>query len=520
MAETEDGWRPAARARRFTVPALAVVLLAGSLVACGGSSPPPSSRSSRIVAENRRPGTSSWRIANADYGGIDGFASRVSAAVGDTVALYVSTPAPTFRIDAYRMGWYGGKGARLVWHSGSTPGRVQSRFDIAAPTRTVETNWSPTLRLKVTSDWVPGDYLLKLVSSRGGQSWVPLTVRDDGNHAAVLVVNSVATWQAYNDWGGYSLYFGPHSNRLTRSQVVTFDRPYDWGIDTSAPPDNYDVCCGFIITELGIVTEIERLGLNVAYTTDVDVHEHPDEVLHHNVIVSPGHDEYWSPQMRDAVTTARDKGTNLLFAGPNAVFWRIRLERTDIGPDRLEVNYRIARDDPHAASGSRDVTTQWRQPPRADPEATLTGVMFWCVGANSDGVVADASSWVFAGTGLKNGDHIPDLEQREADRVDTAFSTPANVQILLHSPVECAGFGKVLVPGFSDTTYYSASSGAGVFDAGTEWVCRLYDACLKGQPGPNADVKRVIDNVLHVFAKGPAGKAHPSTSNVAAVQSR
>jgi N,N-dimethylformamidase beta subunit-like protein len=503
----------------LVVIAVCVVLIAGVgawIVAANDDGSSSTPRSETIVAENRRRGSSDWRIATGAYRGIDGYANRVSARVGDTITLYVSTPAPSFRVDAYRMGWYRGLGGRLVWRSEATPGARQRRARIVQPTRTVTTDWSPTMRVRITDDWLPGDYLLKLVSSRGGQSWVPLTVRDDANHA-VLVVNSVATWQAYNDWGGYSLYFGPNSNPKERSQIVSYDRPYNWAVAPNAG-DAYDVCCGFVITELGIVAFIERLGLDVGYTTDVDVHQHPGSVLHHRVVVSPGHDEYWSVEMRDAVVAARGRGVNLVFAGPNAVYWRIRLEPSALGPDRLQVNYRVARDDPHYARGARDVTTTWRSPPHAQPESSLTGVMYFCLGGNEDGVVADASSWVFDGTGLRNGDHVPDLIQREADHVDTRFPTPDNVQILFHSPATCAGLGGKPLRGlFSDTTYYTASSGAGVFTTGAPWVCRLYDACPEGQPGPNRSVQRVLENVLRVFAAGPAGEDHPSKGNVDAV---
>src|SRR5437016_5313188 len=291
--------------RRWVLPAVLVVALAsGGLVTwrttTRGSTVPPSDW---VLQENRRPGTSAWRIANASYGGVEGYANRVSARVGDSITLYVSTSAPVFRVEAYRMGWYQGLGGRLVWRSPDVPAQAQPAPTIAAPTRTVTARWDPSMRVHVSKDWVPGDYLLKLVA-RNGQSYVPLTVRNDGSRSPVLVMNAVTTWQAYNDWGGHSLYFGPKQDARTRSTVVSFDRPYNWAIDPRVDPSAYVVCCGFLATELGVVTLVERLGLDVAYTTDIDVQENPAQLRRHKVLVSGGHDEYWSVAKRDAVESA------------------------------------------------------------------------------------------------------------------------------------------------------------------------------------------------------------------------
>jgi hypothetical protein len=514
------------RRRRWLVSMIVIVVVAvaaAGLVAWRAStSSGTNTPSTWVSVENRRPGSSNWRIATNAYGGVAGYADRVSARVGDSVTLYVTTSAPAFHVEAFRMGWYQGLGGRLVWRSADAPGQVQRAATILAATRTVTTTWKPSLAVRVTSDWLPGDYLLKLVSSKG-QSYVPLTVRDDASHAPLLVMNAVTTWQAYNDWGGHSLYFGPNADPATRSKVVSFDRPYDWAVSRGGyppvDPSAYEVCCGFVGTELGVVTTVERLGLDVAYTTDIDVQERPTQLLQHKAVISGGHDEYWSVAKRNAVEAARDHGVNLMFLGPNAVYWRIRLEASPLGKDRVEVNYRVAQDDPLFGKDPAQVTTLWRSPPTPRPESSLSGVVFFCFGADADGVVTEASSWVFAGTGLHNGDRIPKLIEREADHVDRKFATPPNVEILMHSPVTCLGIGgRRFGAGtlFSDTTYYSAPSGAGVFTTGAPWECKLYDGCPSGSGRPDKTVQRITENVLRAFAAGPAGRAHPSHATVPA----
>jgi hypothetical protein len=368
-----------------------------------------------------------------------------------------------------------------------------------ASTRTITAHWTPSLKVPITRAWPPGDYLLKLIAGRG-QSYVPLTVRDDTSRAPVLVMNAVTTWQAYNDWGGDDLYNGPRDDPKLRSEVVSFDRPYRGsGADE------------FVGNEMGLVSVVERMGLDASYTTDIDVHAHPELILQHRVLVSLGHDEYWSPQMRAGVEAARDHGVNVMFLGANAVFRRIRLEPSTLGPDRLEVNYRVARADPLFGIDNTQVTTNWRDLPRPRPESTLTGVFYECNPVSADGVVADAASWIFDGTGLNNGDHIPNLIGTEYDRVDLQAPTPKTIEVLFHSPLTCHRQAS-----FSDAAIYSALSGAQVFDTGTgAWICKLYVGCPKDS-SPQADMRivRITENILYDFAVGPASDQHRVVPNL------
>lgn len=185
-----------------------------------------------VVAENRRPGTTAWRIRHA-RGSIEGFASKVYARRGQRVTLYVSTRAPRFRAEAFRMGYYQGKGARLVWESAQIPGTAQPRCPVTAAINMVHCdNWSPSVTFVVTSAFVQGDYLIKLVGGGRQQSYVPLTVWDPASTAAYVIKNDVFTWQAWNPYGGYDFYAGlgacPASvyPLCSRARVVSFDRPY------------------------------------------------------------------------------------------------------------------------------------------------------------------------------------------------------------------------------------------------------------------------------------------------------
>jgi hypothetical protein len=129
-------------------------------------------------------------------------------------------------------------------------------------------------------------------------------------------------------------------------------------------------------------------------------------------------------------------------------------------------------------------------------------------------VVADASNWLFTGTGLENGQHLADVVGSEYDKYDPSAPGPGNVEVLTHSPLRCQGKAD-----FSDATYYSAPSGAGVFASGTiAWIAHLDPNCAPGTTCPGPALIRITQNLLAAFGAGPAGRTHPSVANGAAVR--
>jgi len=446
-----------------------------------------------VQDENALPGTAEWNIGNlGDQHAIEGFFDTTSATHGDTVRLFVSTNAPAFHVEAYRMGWYQGLGGRLVWSSPETKGRIQPPPTVSTQTNMVDTAWQQPLPIDITDDFVPGCYLFKLVSSDGHGRYVPLTIRDDTNHSALLIMNAVTTWQAYNQWGGYSLYWGTSQGGQTfanRARVVSFDRPYE----VNGAPQ-------FLAVELPLVHLVERLGLDVSYATNVDVHRDPSSVLSHKALVSPGHDEYYSTPMRSALEEARDQGVNLAFLGANAVYRQIRYADSPLGSDRHQICYKSADDDPLNRTDPQLTTVNWRDAPLNRPENQLIGAQYESNPVQADMVITRPDNWVFANTGLQAGAKLPGVVAGEYDRYTPGPGVPPSVEILAHSPLVCRGKAS-----YGDMTYYSASSGAGVFDVGTQaWVQSL---------GPPSQVQSVIDittNLLTTFARGPAGASHPS----------
>ena len=461
-----------------------------------------------VVVENQKRGTTGWEIAGKPPGKIDGYADHTSAAAGDTVELYVSTDAASFQVQAYRMGYYGGAGARLVWTSDPVTGNVQPLCPVEKVTNMVSCDgWTPSLSLTISPSFVPGDYLLKLVGSEGQESYVPLTVADPTSHATYLVENDIYTWQAWNPYGGYDFYAGPGKCPsgvypiCTRARVVSFDRPYGYGQGAA----------DFLGNEYPLIRFMEQNGLDVTYATSADFETNPSMLLQHRAILSLGHDECWSYDERLAAVAAEQQGVNVIFFGASPMLRHVRLEDSPLGMDRQEVDYRDSAADPVDGTGEpRQVTgNTW-----SDAPANWSEVPF--VGANYTGYVRpgdkpvpyrvyDGSSWLFAGTGLDTGSEIPGLLVSDFDQFDRGVS-PKNVDVLAHSPMPLSEVQTNVRSPASDTTYYTDPvSGAGVFDTGTvTWIPDIASSPVVGQ---------MTANLLALFGSGPAGARSPSVGN-------
>ena len=471
-----------------------------------------------LIAENAKPGTLNW-ICNhvqPDHA-LEGFAGQVSAEPGDDLPLFVNTSARAVQVQVYRMGYYKGLGGRLIVQTDFVAAKPQPAPVVTPGTSTVSCPWTPTLTLNVTKDWLPGCYLLKLVGSGGEEQFVPLTIRDDASMAAYVLQNSVTTWQAYNLWGDYSLYYGvaPGGKQdfANRARVVSFDRPY--------PQTWASGAADFVGNELPLLFHLESLGLDMTYWTDVDLHARPQLLANHRCLFSLGHDEYWSQPMRQAAAQASANGLNLAFLGANAVYRQIRLEPSSLGPNRLEVCYKSAAEDPLAREQPALTTVNWAQSPVNEPEQSLIGSMYQSVGAKADMVVTDASSWFYDGCNLTDGHTFPQVIIGEYDRYVPSLTGPRNVDVLAHSPV----------PGqsnWSDVTYYTApGNGGGVLASGSATFVSLLSTSgtipslvIPGPvPGVTDVIRRAMENVYGRFGMGPASSYGSSGGNWSAVYS-
>jgi hypothetical protein len=491
--------------------AAATATAAGGCAGTGAPSSTPNTRrtsvrtyQTRPVPENSRPGDPHWEARHLGTPReIEGYAGKSSVLTGESFPLFVSSTSRGYQVSAFRLGWYQGTGARKVWQSGPVRGGRQKAAELVRPTNTIRTDWDAVLEVP-TDDWPAGSYLLRLDADSGAQRYVPVTVRSASTAGKVVIKNCVATWQAYNTWGGYNLYIGPGDHYGTRSLAVSLDRPYD-----------SDGAAMFLTYERNVVKLAEYMGLPLAYVTSMDIAADPHLLDGASALISPGHDEYWSPPERANVTAARDQGVNLAFLGANAMYRRTRLEPSQLGPGRVVVCYKTSyADDPMYGKDNALVTTDWRSAPAPNPESSLIGTLYEGFPAVAPYVVASPDSWIFAGTGVRARTSFHNLVGVEYDRVTPGYPLQRPIEILSHSPLVCNG-----VASYGDSAYYTHPGGAGVFNAGTmRWVEAVFGDQPHGIGGATpAFVRRVTANVLRAFAGGPAARTHPARENLAAM---
>jgi hypothetical protein len=461
-----------------------------------------------IVVENQQPGSGGWQLTRSSKdatGQIKGYASATSVNQGQTITLFVSVnPAQTFTIEFFRVGWYAGQGARRRLHVGPLNGVRQAACPTDAATGLIACNWSASYVLTVPTDWTSGVYLGLLQNAQGYQNYVIFVVKD-GRPAPLLYQQSVATYQAYNDWPddgltGKSLYsynsYGANTVAGEKRAVkVSFDRPYKW----SGAGD-------FFAWEIDFIRWIERSGYDVTYSTNVDTHVDGRSLRNHKAFLSVGHDEYWSKEMYDAAEAARDAGVSLGFFGANDVHWAIRFEASGSGvANRVMVGYKDETWRPSLDPVRGPTTTaKWQDPPLNRPEQSLMGVLFTATlkwGQNASYVVRNSSNWVYAGTGFRDGDVVAGIVGYEVDGFVTTFPPPVATtrSLLSHSTFTDAG-GKA---GNSDSSIYRAPSGAWVFAAGTmswSWALDNYDHAVA-----DARLQRATSNILNAFIAGTPG---------------
>ena len=452
-----------------------------------------------ITLENQRPGSTSWRLDNpASPDELQAFVRPIAAQAGDTIELFVDAATATINVELFRMGWYGGSGARLVASVDGIPALRQPAPSFEPARRTFSCAWQATWTFAVDDDSLSGAYLVKvsaLIDNRPKSTYAFFVVRDIGSSARFLFQHALTTYQAYNGWGGYSLYGGPGANleeqTANRARAVSFDRPFDAGGGSGQ----------FFFWEYPMLRWLEREGYDVTYATSLDLHRHASWVARHKVVLSVGHDEYWSWEMRDAVERALAGGSSLLFLGANAVYWQIRLE------SGLVVCHK---DDAPAEDPAplERRTQRWRD--LGNAEQRLLGLMWesWFSARNYDWCAARTDLWPFVGTGVSGGDRFAGLLGYECDRQFEKDPRPQGVRAIGASPYLGEPDKGGIQPPYRSDSVYHTSQGALVFSAGTcGWSWGLEDG---DWPGLGADwntVHHVSDPRFRLLTKNILNEA-------------
>jgi hypothetical protein len=365
---------------------------------------------------------------------IQGYTSQFSYDLGDselTVQFMVESPGANFDVEVYRLGYYGGNGARLV---AKLENNAQiERANVPDPVDTngwlVDCNWTPNVFWKPekingryhyrspsdpvdqTTGQIPaypllsGVYYVKLKRDEPGggpekASGVMFVLTDNAAQSDVVMQTADTTWQAYNTWGNKSLYYDKvvppapgHSAppEHTRAFKVSYNRPFD-----QVPY--------FLTEERLMLIHLEQYGYDVTYKTHADVDRYynekgdaagPGSLRQSKAYVVGGHDEYWSGEHMKALEMARINDVSLMFHTGNEAFWKTRWE----DDYRTLVSYKETQNNGFQGFGidpSNEFTGLWRDFRNVatfnaeyevqQPENALTGTLFTM---NNSGVNTD-----------------------------------------------------------------------------------------------------------------------------------
>jgi hypothetical protein len=375
-----------------------------------------------IHDENRKAGAFDWQLTRvrADNNGfrspwIEGYCSQQSVKAGEAIDIMVSTDPPRrFQIEIFRMGYYGGRGARLMKVLGPFEGKARP-VPAPGPKNLHECRWTPATRLAIPQDWPSGVYLGRLTteveedSEPYWQSYVVFIVRDD-RPADILFQCSDNTWQAYNRWpNNYSLYTHPKGGQGPWADV-SFDRPYGREAQhQGVVNDPLTFGSGeFLPFEFPLAYWLEQHDYDVTYCSNCDMLS-PDRGMRCKTFISVGHDEYWDIRQFRSVERMRDAGVSLLFLSGNAICWVTPYRASSNGrPNRImfrggpyggDNNYARLRETEHGPF-----------PEHGPDEGYLMGARnIEPVNGGGDWVILKPEHWMFAGTGVKHGDRIPGL---------------------------------------------------------------------------------------------------------------
>ena len=492
-----------------------------------------------IEAENCLPGNppSQWDVSGAGDPTIQGFGTDISVNAGQTINFKVKTDANAYTIEIYRIGYYSGMGARLIatlQPSAKLPQSQPACLSDAATGLVDCGNWGVSGSWQVPANATSGIYFAHLVrSDTGGDSHIAFVVRNDASHSAILFQTSDESWQAYNGYGGQSLY-GPDDvfDLTNRAYKVSYNRPFDTrGFEQESVTWVFG-------TEYPMVRFLEANGYDISYFTGMDAARNGSLIKNHKLYMDAGHDEYWSGPHRTNVEAARDAGVNMAFFSGNEVFWKTRWENSIDGtntPYRTLACYKETLGPSSSPSATAAVdpldpptwTGTWRDPsksPPADggrPENSLTGTIFTVNGPGTDNpgdlaiqvpaadgkmrfwrntsvakLAAGQTATLPIGTLGYEWDEDLDNGARPAGTFDLSTTTETLTDDLLLDQGGFYGAGTAT----HHMTLYRAQSGALVFGAGTvQWSWGLdstHDNPFFSNTAPDPDMQQAVINLF------------------------
>lgn len=453
-----------------------------------------------------------WKALNLE--GAQGSAlwlNKTSGNCGDTInihaALYGTSTntsrAGTRMIEALRIGWYQGSGARQVWSSGPIKLKRYKNIYPRDATRMMETKWRTTLKFKIDANWVPGFYLFITRSTDGTlENVAPFVVHSPIGSSKLMVMHSFITWNAYNDFGGRSAYFGSGATktemRSDRSRIFSLDRPLVGSGGFSLHRDG-----------ISLVQFLEKQGINSDQFSDFDLDSWPSITSNYSGIILGGHPEYFTRRIFETLVSARNTGTNIAILGGNTGIWQVRMAPSRIGPNRHIVIYRVAKEDP--VVDLRQITIQFADKRLNIPPTLLTGTLADGVHVYGNLKVGTIPKWLQMPADAAINGISPDSE---VEHTVSTLASPPKVHVLFSGIMHYRDAQTVgLLPrpvSIAQSVWFTTPSGAAVFNAGvTTWSCDLIETCVYSTVSAKsrAIMSSLTSQILHLWETKAVGRS-------------
>jgi hypothetical protein len=333
---------------------------------------------------------------------IEAYAGKLSYAPGEKATLHVSTSAGRFGVEIARVG-----AKRLVVHKADD--LAGARHPVPGDASSHGCRWPADVTVALDRNWPSGYYqvLLRTRQENGqrAQGEAFFVIRPFKPAGRILLVLTTNTYNAYNNWGGTSLYGGPKG----QGRRVSFERPYAGFTPGDQFTSRYS---GWRQWEEPFVRWAERAGYTLDFAVNSDLEFHPEILKGYRLVLSVGHDEYWSAPMRDSLEAFIADGGNVAFLSGNTCFWQVRTENN--GRALVSWKQDFDKDPVYKTRNRRLLSGMWSNRLVGRPENQLTGVSFAYAGYHrffefgGDGcyTIHRPDHWMFAGTGLKRGDRL------------------------------------------------------------------------------------------------------------------
>jgi len=433
-------------------------------------------------------------------GTIQAYTNRKSYVAGDTIGFHVSTTASTYAIEIVREGLT----PQTVASVAGLPGMQQP----LPQTNGASPNWAQTYSWVVPANWTTGSYYARFIESPTVTHLHPFCIRNPtpGSISRIAFCMDYNTRNAYNFWGGKSLYVGnPNATR------VSFLRPFfaENGLGKGA------------FLPYRCFGRLEAEGYPVEYQTEWDIDQNPSLLLSYDIVVFSAHVEYNSRAFYDAIIAHHRRGGHLVFFSANDLWWQVRYE--DDGQTMVGYKGTAIPDDPMYGVNNELVTTYWRESFMNRPGEALQGISFtnysgYYFGTNY--TVRDADHWIFEGTGLQNGQVFgQDMAAGETDFI--GYASPPVVDILLAGKLTQRNnlpgsapqpFDVAAAIFYEDSPAYGFPNGNGgqVFASGNQGLCT---PMMDNLPG-NMAARRMFRNLFdHMLASPPPALRSPQSGS-------